>query len=189
MKRLLLLLPLICLCMPGCLLLSLHPYYEDDDIIEHDSFAGKWQSDDGKMLWEFLPTDDGYRVTVDESGKQGKFDVTPFKISGELFLDFYPDMTNSDEVLSPFYMMHRMPVHSLIHIAKDGDAPLFRIPDFKWFAEYLREHPDAIEHEWIDDGDFPLLSAGTQELQAFVMKHLNKEGAFNDLKLERVPME
>lgn len=42
MKRILLLLPLICLVIPGCLLLSLQPYYEEDDIVDHRAFVGKF---------------------------------------------------------------------------------------------------------------------------------------------------
>lgn len=170
--------------MPGCLLLSLQPYYEEKDVIEHDAFAGKWTSDDGKMLWEFTPTDDGYDVTLNESGKMGAFHVTPFKIGDELFLDFYPDMDVTDEVLSSFYAIHRIPTHSPMHVQTKGEAPVFRIANIDWFWEYLKENPNAARHVMIDD-ELPILSAEPKELQALLLKGLKVEKAFADLKLVR----
>lgn len=55
-----------------------------------------------------------------------------------------------------------------------------------WFIDYLRAHPNAIEHEWIDDGKFPVLTAPPAELKAFVLKHLKTEEAFENLDLKRV---
>jgi len=186
MKHLLLLSSFICLFMPGCLLLSLQPYYEDKDVVEHHAFVGKWGSNNGKTIWEFIQKGSGYRVTINESGKRGEFKVTPFKTGEELFLNFYPDMTVTDETISPFYMIHRIPTHSLMHVETDGDAPVFRIPDFEWFTDYLKAHPDAIRHEWLDNGEFPVLRAPPAELQAFILKHLKTEGAFENLDLRRV---
>lgn len=187
MKRLLLLFPLICLYIPGCLLLSLQPYYTDKDVIDHEAFAGKWQSDKGKITWEFTPKKSGYQVTIHEGEKMGEFKVTPFRIGEELFLNFYPDMNVGDKTISAFYMIHRIPTHSLMHIKADGDAPRFYIADIDWFIDYLRAHPDAIRHEWVDDGKFPVLTASPAELQAFILKHLETDGAFEDLGLERIP--
>jgi hypothetical protein len=73
-----------------------------------------------------------------------------------------------------------------MHVETDGDAPAFRIAKIKWFIDYLHAHPDAIQHEWINDGKFPVLTAPPAELKAFILKHLKTEGAFENLDLKRV---
>ena len=51
-------------------------------------------------------------------------------------------------------------------------------PDPDWLKNLINQDPGAIEHEIIDSEI--ILSAPTEKLQAFWLKHLKTEGVFDD---------
>jgi len=51
-------------------------------------------------------------------------------------------------------------------------------PDLDWLRQVLAADLDAVRHEKI--GDDIILTAGTQQLQAFWLKHLDTAGAFGE---------
>ena len=48
--------------------------------------------------------------------------------------------------------------------------------DFDWLQEYLQKNPKALAHH--KEGDRIVLTAGTRDLQKFVLKHLGKDELF-----------
>lgn len=171
--------------LQGCLVLSLHPHFEDSDIVTDTSMAGTWESNKSN-IWHFTPSEDGreYALKVDEGdGEVGHFIATPFQVKGKDFIDVYP-ATDDDHhsKLSFYYRIHRLPTHSLLYIDKTSSQFKVLIPQFGWLMKHLEAHPEALAHELVED-DFPIITASTKELQSFWLKHLKTEDAFMDLKL------
>lgn len=176
--------------LPGCFIVSLHPFYSDDDVIDDVRLVGTWQEKQD-VVWQFLPNTKTKKYTVsitEGDGLVGHFIGTPFIIHDEFFIDIYPDTDNDDTLkMASAYNIHRIPVHSLIHIQQIGEFALsLRVPSYPWFIEYLETHPQALKHETIED-DFPILTATTQELQAFWFKHLKTKDAYIETELIKQP--
>jgi hypothetical protein len=52
--------------------------------------------------------------------------------------------------------------------------------NYEWVDKFLRDHPDAIGHEDVDDGDF-VFTAKPKELQVFLVKHEKTQDAFGEV--------
>ena len=46
-----------------------------------------------------------------------------------------------------------------------------------WMQTYLKQHPNAIAHRIVSDGDI-VLAASTEELQKFVLAHVDDKEFF-----------
>lgn len=147
--------------------------------------TGIWKSNDSNV-WNFTPSEDHreYALIVDEGdGEIGHFIATPFKVNGKDFIDIYPNSDNDHRAsLSFYYHLHRFPVHSLLYIDKTSSQFRVLATNFVWLQKHLEAHPDALAHELVEDG-FPIVTASTEELQNFWLKHLETEGAFADTEL------
>ncbi|MDP4610931.1 MAG: hypothetical protein NWT02_07060 [Opitutales bacterium] len=176
--------------LPGCFVVSLQPFYAEDDVIADRSLAGEWQETGKQNKWHFKPSDDAksYDIIITEGDDStGFFIGTPFKIKEQFFIDIYPDTSNDNKLpMSSVYMIHRIPVHSLIHVKVSETTATLRVPSFAWFTKFLEEHPDALRHELIED-NFPVVTATTGELQDFWFKHLTTEDAYIETELTKLP--
>ena len=179
--------------LPGCLVLSLHPHFKDGDVVADTSMEGVWESNKSN-IWHFTPSEDHreYALIVDEGdGEIGHFIATPFKVNGKDFIDVYPDSDDDHQSnLSFYYRIHRLPVHSLLYIDKTSSQFKVLATNFAWLQKHLEAHPKALAHELVED-DFPIITASTEELQSFWLKHLETEGAFanTDLVKQEPPQD
>ncbi len=171
------------LALAGCVVRSLHPIYTEKDIVFEPSLIGEWAGDRSKEVFVFSKHGkDGYKLvytdaplTTRDKSKQGAFSVQLLKIKGILFLDLYPVKPDLKENL--LYKLHLVPVHTFVHVRQIEPTLQMRIPDLDWLNKLLKEDPGAIRHE-SPPGDAVVLTASTQELQAFWLKHLTTERAF-----------
>lgn len=167
--------------LAGCIP-SLHSIYTDRDVGFESSLLGVWaEKPESKVRWHFSQAEGkAYRlVYTEDTGKTGSFVVHLVNLSGTLFLDLYPEEPNLQD--SDFYKLHFLPVHTFMLV--DQITPTLRIAIMEpgWLRSYVREHPDAIRHEFIKGGDVVVLTASTKELQAFLVKHTKTDGAFGSL--------
>jgi hypothetical protein len=164
----------------GCIR-SLHPIYTEKDIVFEPSLIGQWAEEGDDEIWAFSKGDENaYKfVYTDDKGKQGVFTAHLARIEGHLFLDFFPEEPEFEE--NAFYQFHLLPVHTFLHVKQIEPRLQMSFPDPDWLKELLEEDPGAIRHEVMEDDDAgPILTASTQELQAFWLKHLTTEDAFGD---------
>lgn len=164
--------------LAGCVP-SLHPLYTDGDLVFDPALVGEWSEKHSKEKWIFTKSGEKeYRlVYIDDEGKEGKFIVHLVKAEGRQFLDLFPEDPDLKE--NDFYKCHLLPIHTFMRI--EQIEPTLRMvplnPD--WIKKFLQDHPDAIQHEKVDDGI--LLTAKPKELQAFLIKHEKTEDAFGDV--------
>ena len=69
----------------------------------------------------------------------------------------------------------------LVHnILVEQIEPTLRIRtmDMEWLDDFLVENPEAIAHDTIEEGTRLIFTASTEELQAFMLEHIDTEGAY-----------
>ena len=161
----------------GCIR-SLHPIYTEKDIVFEPSLIGQWAEGDSKETWTFSRegTNAYLLVYTDDTGEKGAFSTRLLKIKENLFLDFFPEEPDLKE--NDFYQFHLLPVHTFVHVKQIEPTLQMAFPDPRWLKEHLADNPSAIRHEEIENGI--ILTAATRDLQAFWLKHLDAEGAFDD---------
>lgn len=163
----------------GCIR-SIYPIYTEQDIVFEPKLIGQWSEGDSKELWSFSKDKaNSYTlVFIDDKGKQGKFSVHLAKIKNKLFLDLFPVVPERDENENSFYRLHLIPVHTFIYVKQIEPTLQISFPNKRWFERYITQIPNAIRHEKIDSEI--ILTASTKDLQAFFLKHLETDGAFDD---------
>lgn len=163
--------------LAGCIS-SLHPFYTEKDLVFDPDLVGCWSQGEDKETWKFLKKDKKVYelVYTGSKGKSGKFDVHLFEVEGKRFIDMLPKDPQMEE--PEFYKFHLLPMHGMMHVKQVKPTLQLQMPNPDWLQEHLKEHPDAIAHEVVDDR--PILTASTGELQKFWRRHLETKGAFGD---------
>jgi len=179
MKKTLPLLLVMALMLTSACIPCLHPLYLDKDLIFDPALIGTWSEKDSKETWQFTKVDDEtYRlVYTNNEGRVGTFRAHLLKLGKERFLDIYPEGTK--EKLNELYDLLRLPAHTFFHVPEIQPELKMSCMEGDWLKNFLKKNPDAIRHEIIED-DLVVLTASTSELQAFILAHLEDEGAFSD---------
>ncbi|MBI4242467.1 MAG: hypothetical protein HY606_00085 [Planctomycetes bacterium] len=167
----------VLVALVGCVP-SLHPLYTDEDLVFDPAIVGEWSEKNFEERWIFTKSNEKeYRLLyIDADGKEGKFVVHLVKVEGRLFLDLFPE--NPDLKENDFYKGHLLPIHTFIRIEQIEPTLRMAMLNYDWIKKFLQDHPDAIQHEKIDDG--LLLTGKPKELQIFLIKHEKTKDAFGD---------
>lgn len=181
-------LPLALMLVAGCVP-SLNALLTEEDLVFEEALLGTWG--EKNEHWTF--TKDGekaYLLTITEKDhKPGVFHAGLGKLDGHLFLNIFPEETPMQEMdRVDFYKFHYVPAHTFMRVWKIGDELQLSMLDYDWLEKLLKEDPTAIQHSRTGaDGDGLVITAPTEELQKFFIKHANNKEAFSsDSKLERV---
>lgn len=195
--------------LAGCVpVVSLQPLFTKENIVFEEKLLGTWVEDfnDPEMTWEFTRLGETtasdfleqwqdelgkfYRLEVaDKEGHKGALVACLVKLGDRMFLDIFPDQLPSGAqeiektrlVYNGFFFL---PVHTFVRVDSMGDRLVMRLTDDDRFKEMLQAEPAAVKHELLDDQ--PVLTASTEELQAFVTKYAGDERLFsNELVLSR----
>lgn len=173
-----------------CCTPSLHPIYTEEDIIFDPALIGTWQADASEDIWEFTQhyeVDDAYLFTYTSDDGPGNFMARLVEIGDYMFLDLYPEPKecgdNGDGNLSDILMV---PLHGFILIDQIEPTLNYRIMDDDWIADYLEQNPGALKHEfeteYYSNEARLLLTASTEDLQAFLIEHIENEDAYSEVE-------
>jgi hypothetical protein len=200
---------LLAALLGGCFpVMSLHPLYTDENIIFEEKLLGTWVDDPNspETTWEFKRVVDSpekewefmrpkkpektYKLIFlnNEDGTKGSFFAHLVKLKDRLFLDLYPSRLpctkpdpNEDLVFNAVFLI---PGHSFIIIDSIEPQLRMRLTDDDDMQKLLKEDPNAVKHEIVDDR--LILTASTKELQAFVLKYADDSRVFtNEINLGR----
>ena len=158
--------------MAGCLP-SLHPLYDDKTLIFKEELIGKWMEDDGGF-WQFKKAGDNeyeLRICDDNQEEFGRFTAHLIEIKGLMFLDLVPDSEPLED-LDDFYKIHILPVHTFMKVDQINPNLRLRMIDYDEVKKMIESNPNVIKHEVVDD-DRIVLTASTEELQNFVVGHVD----------------
>jgi hypothetical protein len=177
--------------LSGCIVTSVYPYYTEKDVVFDPALAGGWvKVGEANEHWSFAPEGtNGYQLTYVSGNQTNLMKVHLFKLGGERFLDLFSAESPGDVMPPP------IPSHLLFRVTQMtpnlGWAPI----NHEWLKEAVQKNPATIRHHLIRSGEKPedvqvVLTADTEELQRFVVRHLATkeawEGGF-ELKREGAP--
>ena len=195
--KLIVLIALIAITMSSCLVKSLHPFYNDKDVIFKSELIGNWWGNDSTS-WEIkqhkafagLFKDEkamnSYDIVYTDKKGISKFLAHLFKVNNHLYLDFYlPDVEGSD-----LAAMHLVPAHTLARVELAKDQISIKWYNEEWLMKLFKENRIRIAHEKIpydldknDPDNFQvILTAPTADLQKFIEKYGNDPAAFKEDK-------
>lgn len=195
---------LIIVLLQGCIVKSLHPFFNDSDLISRNELINTWTDQDGG-IWtinSFKNKPGVYELHWRHNGEQ---DVVMlghlFKLNNELYMDFLP-LSDNSSVDMPIFNLHILPTHSVARVISiSHDEIQIKWFNEKWIRTLFEQNRIRISHEVILDEDEVdpkkekdksyILTASTEELQKFIVKYGGEDKAFDDvndtvwLKLKR----
>jgi len=167
------------LIMSGCIP-SLHAIYQPKDLVFDPKLVGEWSEPSAQDSWKFAKLDaTSYRFTyTDRGGVKSNFKACLAKTEGMTLLDLTPEKDGIGG--NELYKAYLLPLHTFFCVEKlDADNLELASMDYGWFKQHLKANPDAIAHEKVDET--VILTASSQEIQAFLLKHRQTAGAFTKL--------
>ena len=186
MKKITWVILLVAVLCQGCLVRSLRPFYHDEDIVFKNELIGTW-ADEDKSEWRIHanPFKKGtYEIHLKEKTREVAFLGALFMINGDLYLDVYPVEDNTQEVT--LFDLHMVPTHSVARVVSlDQNTASIKWFNEDWLHSLFEQKKIRISHAVVPDdkgkldkdGSY-LLTASTDELQAFLQKYGNEPGAF-----------
>ena len=178
MKKIACLMLLLPVFFSGCIPTSVHPVYTDKDVVFVPELLGTWAEENSEETYAFSAHDPrSYRLTyTDDEGRTGEFVAHLLKIDGVLFLDMFPTEQNGD--MNEFYKLHFLHVHTFFLVEQIEPRLRMRPMSMNWLRKLLEQNPGAVRHEMV--GGDVVLTAATEELQRFLLRHVRTEAAFDD---------
>jgi len=167
--------------LAGCVpVMSLHPLYTEEDVVFEEDLVDTWvdDPDSPKNTWEFSRAEAKEKtyklVYSDNEGKKGSFVVHLVKLENRLFLDVFPNQFPSEqqdweEMKWAYNFFFFVPAHTFIKIDSIEPKLKMRRTINDEMKELFKEDPSVIEYESVD-GKI-ILTASTEELQAFALKY------------------
>jgi hypothetical protein len=172
----------------GCLVTSVCPYYTQKDLAFEPALLGNWtNSQDSDEHWKFEKEGtNSYRLTYATKDESSAMQARLFKLRGEAFLDLFTTEMKDQETQPP-----PIPSHFLFRVFEIKSEVRMAALNYEWLRELLAKEPQTLRHHLLPVEESPdkqrlVLTAETQELQKFIIKHLKTEEAWkNDFRLKR----
>jgi hypothetical protein len=170
--------------LPGCVVLSVYPFFSEKDLVFEPALVGNWvdadTTDTPKESWHFEPGDQkGYLLTTIENGKTNRSDAHLFRLKKQLFLDLRtrPPEDNSETCL---------PMHQVLKVSQIEPTLQLRPLAYDWLEKLIEKNPRAIRHmvyheKTGDTNGTLILTADTKELQKLILKYSGDTNAFKEL--------
>ncbi|KAA5538650.1 hypothetical protein FYK55_27090 [Roseiconus nitratireducens] len=164
-------------CVP-----SLHPFYNKDETQFDAELVGSWDAKTGPIRgrWKFsrYRNDASYRLEfTTEDDKTDVFSAHLFEVGDRRYLDLCLSEHNEEfEQLSDLAKVHLFSFHTVAQLALKEDALTIAFLDSRWVGKYLSENPTELQHA---RRTRVILTASTQDLQAFIRKHADDPAAWH----------
>jgi hypothetical protein len=191
-KRNIIIITFMTLLLHGCFIKSIHPFYQEKDVIFKSQLLGRWMDQDSSV-WQITQmtrslgfmlgdtVDNSYEMLCEDvDGNKTYYDTHLFKIGNDWYLDFFPML---GEILEDNLVMNSIiPSHSLakFHI-RDNNRIVVNFFDEDWLDDLMEKNRVKISHEKTTIGgdiDAYVLTASSDELQKFIAKYGNDPNLF-----------
>ncbi len=178
--------------MGGCGTVStLHPLQTDKNLTFDERLLGVWAEDanEPEQTWTVERFEDRdpnfYKLTlVDDDDKKGIFEMRLFKLGGDLYIDLAPAVFPSgkediEDEPYPYNGFHFARLHTFAMITSVEPNLVVGMTEEDELEKLLQEKPDAVAHTFVED-DKLIVTASTEQLQAFVLKYKTDERLFSN---------
>jgi hypothetical protein len=169
------------LALLGCIP-SVYPLYTEKDLTYDPALLGSWrEKEDSEGSWTFTQDKEKtYKLVIRDKDKSSPFLGRLLKLGDRRFLDITPDGAGLEDLnREDLYKALLIPGHFFFRV--DQVEPALKLTALKgdWLNNLLKKDPKAIQH--LQHGsDTVILTAPTEELQKFILKHLKDEDAWGD---------
>ena len=168
--------------LSGCVP-SLHQLYDDDTITFDSKLIGRWAQGDDEWT-NVLTFEQGegksYElVVVDKDDKTGRFVAHLVRLDGMLFMDTYPGEI-TDPTMHDVHKTHLIPGHLFWKVDSIEPQLKLAVTNAEAISTMIKDNPACIQHEKMDEEDGLVLTAGTKDLQKFVVKLARMDKGFGD---------
>ena len=178
------------LILGGCVT-SLQPLFTEKDLVFDPALIGIW-GDNEDMTWCFEKQtkgaqdgDTAYRLVVTQKEVTSPMLAGLGKIGEHRFLCLYPDLEEIKErKLGDLYQAALIPGYLIAKITQEGPTLEVALLNHSWVQKFVEKDPKAIRHEKVEGR--VILSAPTEELQQFLLKHADQKELWEEpTKLQR----
>jgi hypothetical protein len=166
--------------LTGCVP-ALHPLYDDATVTFDPNLIGRWAQ--GNDVWTNVLTFEqgqgkSYElVVVDEDDKMGRFVAHLVRLDGMLFMDTYPGEI-TDPTMHDVCKTHLIPGHLFWKVDSIEPHLKLAVANAEAISTMIKDDPACIQHEKMDEEDGLVLTAGTKDLQKFVVKLARMDKGF-----------
>lgn len=168
----------LALCVGGCVVTSIYPYYTEKDLVFDARLLGNWMEAGHTNTDEYAKIEQSgaksYCITTFAAGQTGGSDAHLFRLKQQLFLDTCQTNNSVDYV----------PVHQIAKVTLGTEVTAANL-NYDWLEKLLKENPREIRHMTLrekhdDERGRIVLTAETRDLQSFILRHLNDTNAWNE---------
>jgi hypothetical protein len=150
-------------CSPGCLVLSLHPAYDDETIAWEPALLGSWVDSDDKVTMTVERSEwKSYRITYVHPIETATITAHLTAVGNVRYLDV---MAARGEDRGAFLV----PAHAVVRVRLEGDELELTPLSYDWFADRLRSRmPIAGLHVVEDQKENTLIVSPAAHLRAWL---------------------
>lgn len=171
----------------GCVPVSHHPYFAEDDARLDPALIGEWIDTDDKSRWTIIQKEDR-TLRIEERGRKGLQAVYlarcfPIEPGGPVLVDISLHEVPIDETAALW--AHMIPGHTLSQLQAAADTLRLSMLDEEWLQERLEA--GAIDTPHLEIGDRLVLTGSTAQLRPLALTLADSAVAFAvDVTLIRV---
>jgi hypothetical protein len=165
------------LLLTGCWQKSVYPFFKEKDVFVDDKLIGSWRdAENEEAIWKFEKGEvaNVYKLHIEDKETKIDADAQLFKMGEGKFMDL---RSRNRGILD-------MPAHTLLQVLELGETFKLQIVSQGWVRNRLQLHPKEIANVFAGDPEHPedaekgefILTAGTDELQKYVLAHMKEEG-------------
>lgn len=172
--------------LTGCLVISVHPFFQEQDLIFEPALLGRWTGHG--QQWRFEPDrneEKAYFITYTNQEKTSKMTGHLFILEDHWFLDLFGSAES--ETMPP-----PIPSHCVVRVKLSDGRLTLQSLSYEWMEKWLKKNPKALRHQWrVNPGDnaedqYFVLLAESADLQKFLRNQLKNAEAWTEpLTLER----
>lgn len=173
--------------LSGCGIFSLHPLYKNSDLIVKNELIGTWMSSDEDELTVIIDTvgNSKYEFILIDGEDTVAFEMGLMKLKNQYFIDLYPLEDcgfpaggNCDMV--ELLVRNYIPIHTFMKLDyTNGDLILTEF-DNERLIDLFANNRIRLPHEMINEDEYVVITASTDDLQKFISRYANDLEAFND---------
>lgn len=158
---------------PGCLVLSLHPAYDDESLVWEPALLGTWQNADDNASVEIERGEwRSYRLRYAYPVETGELTGYLTSIGAERYLDVMPGRGRD-----PGSFL--LPVHAVFRVRLEGNRLELASLSYDWFLERLRASKPVAGLGVVEDQkQNALIVSSTARLRAWLRRQTPASGAF-----------
>jgi hypothetical protein len=173
--------------LSGCGIFSLHPLYKNSDLRVKNELIGSWMSSDEDELTVIIDTvgNSKYEFILIDGEDTVAFEMGLMKLKNQYFIDLYPLEDcgfpaggNCDMV--ELLVRNYIPIHTFMKLDyTNGDLILTEF-DNERLIDLFANNRIRLPHEMINEDEYVVITASTDDLQKFISRYANDLEAFND---------